>query len=486
MQTNTVYRLADRGGRYHLYEGVTCCEGNCTHVWHYAQALAYLFPEIERDGREMIDLEMSQSLDGQMAMRWTNKLFKNAPVDAVDGTSGTILRILREHRMSPDDQFLRRVWPDAKRALDWQIKAYDPDGDGILTGGQHNTLDAAWWGKIPWITSLHLAALEAAATLADEIGDRAYAERCRSLRAKGTARFNEVFFDAEKGYYVMQASTERPQSPGTYQGCHIDQVMGQGWASLMQLPRVLPEAETKRALQSIWDNNFTPNVGPFRERHPGGRWYSMPGEAGTFLTTFPKGGAEKALGKGVANHSAYMNETMTGFEWQLSGHMVGEGMLTEGLAVGKAIADRYQPHLRNSFNEIECGDHYARAMASYGTFLAVCGFRYHGPKGQLAFAPKIRPEAFKAPFTAAEGWGTLEQVRQGGEQSNRIQLQHGRLRLTQIELELPGASSRLTGVTLGSENIGTRITRDGNRVTITLADPQTLVEGTALELTFRS
>ena len=67
--------------------------------------------------------------------------------------------------------------------------------------------------------------------------------------------------------------------------------------------------------------------------------------------------------------------------------MIWEGMVTEGLAVTRAVHDRYHPSRRNPWNEVECGDHYARSMASYGVFLAACGFEYHGPKGHLGLRP---------------------------------------------------------------------------------------------------
>ena len=67
--------------------------------------------------------------------------------------------------------------------------------------------------------------------------------------------------------------------------------------------------------------------------------------------------------------------------------MIWEGMVQEGLAMTRAIHDRYHPSRRNPWNEVECGDHYARSMASYGVFLAACGYEYHGPKRHLAFAP---------------------------------------------------------------------------------------------------
>ena len=80
-------------------------------------------------------------------------------------------------------------------------------------------------------------------------------------------------------------------------------------------------------------------------------------------------------------------------------------MVQEGLAITAQIHDRYHASRRNPWNEVECGDHYARAMASYGVFLAACGFEYHGPKGHLGFAPRLTPEDFRAAFTTAGGLG---------------------------------------------------------------------------------
>jgi hypothetical protein len=51
--------------------------------------------------------------------------------------------------MSPDDAFLRRVWPQTKRAMQYLIHE-DGNADGILEGGQHCTLDAAWYGPVAW------------------------------------------------------------------------------------------------------------------------------------------------------------------------------------------------------------------------------------------------------------------------------------------------------------------------------------------------
>lgn len=125
---------------------------------------------------------------------------------------------------------------------------------------------------------------------------------------------------------------------------------------------------------------------------------------------------------------------MTGFEYQVAGHMLWEGMVMEGLAIARAIHDRYHPARRNPWNEVECGDHYARAMASYGVFLAACGYEYHGPRGHLGFAPRLSPGNFRAAFTSAEGWGQIGQTRSQGKQIDTVEVKWGKLRLRTLSL----------------------------------------------------
>jgi non-lysosomal glucosylceramidase len=169
---------------------------------------------------------------------------------------------------------------------------------------------------------------------------------------------------------------------------------------------------------------------------------------------------------------------MNGFEHQVAGHMIWEGMITEGLAIERAIHDRYHASKRNPWNEVECGDHYARSMASYGVFIAACGFEYHGPKGRLGFAPRLTPEKFKAPFTAAEGWGTISQSRNAGTQTDQIELKFGRLRLSNLAFELPqGTLLKTALVSIGSKYLPVNFVQTGQRVELKLAT-EVLLSGT--------
>ena len=432
-------------GRVWAWEGVECCEGTCTHVWNYAQAMARLFPELERTLREKVDYGLAFHDNGAIANRAE---FEQEA--ATDGQAGTIVRTWREHTMSADDAFLRRVWPQTRKAVQFLIDQ-DPARTGLLEGAQSNTLDATWHGPMGWISSLYGAALRAGEQMAIEMGDAVFAKTCGELAARGTKAMVERLFNGE--YFIHLPPNH--DHINTNRGCHIDQVLGQSWACQSGLPRVLPQRETAAALNALWKYNFAPDAGAYAVAHSvikGHRVYAAPGEAGLVMTTWPQGGDELAV-PGMANKhedfltwlgaGGYFDECMTGFEYQVAAHMIYEGepgseLVTHGLAIARAIHDRYAPAKRNPFNEIECGDHYARAMAAYGVFLAVCGYEYHGPLGRLGFAPRIRPENFQAAFTVAEGWGTFSQQAANGRQLAEIELKYGKLRLRTLSLGIVG------------------------------------------------
>ncbi len=253
----------------------------------------------------------------------------------------------------------------------------------------------------------------------------------------GSRNLVEQLFDGE--YFYNRVDPKRLDAINSGSGCEIDQVFGQSWAFQVHLPRILPPAQTRTALQSLWKYNFTPDAGRYRKIYKPGRWYAMAGEAGLLMCTFPRTGWDynNAHGTGGADWAAaYFNECMNGFEHQVAGHMIWEGIVQEGLAVERAIHDRYSASRRNPWNEIECGDHYSRSMASYGVFIAACGFEYHGPAGYLAFAPRLTPENFKAAFTSAEGWGSFAQQSNRSGFKSQITMKWGKLRLRSLAVSV--------------------------------------------------
>src|SRR5262249_33648039 len=132
---------------------------------------------------------------------------------AVDGQAGCILRVYREHEMSADQAILKRLWPRVKKSVGYLINQ-DADGGGLVEGAEHNTLDAQWYGRVPWLSSLYLAALAAGEAMAREMQDDAFSDQCRRLRDRGAASMVEQLWNPDFGYFVQQGDPSHSSAVG--------------------------------------------------------------------------------------------------------------------------------------------------------------------------------------------------------------------------------------------------------------------------------
>jgi hypothetical protein len=173
--------------------------------------------------------------------------------------------------------------------------------------------------------------------------------------------------------------------------CLVDQLVGQFLAHVCDLGHLTDSAHITATLRSIYRYNFQSLDGHFNNM----RSYAMAGETGVLMATYPRGHRPKWP-------FPYFNEVMTGFEYTAAVGMLYEGMRDEGLAIIAAIRARYDGRKRNPFNEAECGNHYARAMASWGAILALTGFHYSGVDAALALAPLSGPTF----WSTGDAWGT--------------------------------------------------------------------------------
>ena len=475
LATNTCYLFRD--GRFYGYEAVYHGHGTCNHVWGYVQAPG-LFPVLEQRLREMVDYQPGVGFEPESGrIRQRSEARKD---DAADGQSGCIFRSYLVHQMQTDNAFLQRVYPSVKKAMNYMANTYDADRDGILTGRQFNTLDAGWYGKITWISLHYGGALRATAEMADDMGDTVYAAQCRALADRGRDYIENKLFNGE--YFFHEADPEHPESPGVYNGLEYSQLLGQSWAYQVGLGQIIDPAKASTHLTSLWKYNFSTDVGPFREKYQNGRWYAMPGEGGIIACTWPYGGDE-ALKKGHQHFAGYLNECQPGYEWAATSLLMWHGMQDRALAHTRTMHERYNGAKRNPWNEVEWGDHYSRSMASYGVFVGVCGFEYHGPKGYMAFSPRITPDNFRAPFTSAAAWGTFTQKRGRTTQSEQLKVRWGHLTVQQLAFDLPaGKTAQKVQVTVNGQAVYNSFVMAKNRVMLSFTSPISIDQNQVMEV----
>ena len=473
LKTATVLRLEDGTlwGWEGLYEKKGSCEGTCTHVWNYAYAMPFLFPRLERSVREA-DYRYNHLGDGMMAFRTRLPIGRGEgrALPCVDGQMGGIIKTYREWKLSGDTEWLRGLWPDVKRALEYawveDSFSWDANRDGVLEGRQHHTLDVELFGPSAWLQGFYLAALKAGAEMADALGFPADAAVYRDLFRRGSAWTEENLFNG--AYYIHKVDlndkslTERFGVSEQYwneeageikyqigEGCEIDQLCAQWHAVLCGLGDIFDPAHRRIALKSLYRNNYKPSMRSFPNPW---RVFTLNDEAGTVMCDYPEGARKPII------PVPYCEECMSGFEYALGELMIAEGMEEEGMTLIRSIRARSDGKKRNPFNEIECGSNYARAMASWGLIPILSGFTFDLTRHEIGFAPRVSRDDFRSIWACGNAWGMVELNEKGG----RLSVTEGAIGLCRFGLP---AADRVR-----------RVLCDGKEIPFTVSGDAVLLE----------
>lgn len=460
LKSPTVLRLED--GTFYGFEGchddAGCCEGSCTHVWNYQQALPFLFPDLERSMREADFAENQSPETGGMAFRLAlpKGIGRYSARACADGHFGNVMKAFRDWKLSGDQDWLKKIWPNVKAAVEFawhpdNHDLWDPKKTGVLWGRQHHTLDMELYGPNSWLTGFYLGALSAAAKMADAVGDADAAADYLAVFERGYAWVDEKLFNGRWFFHEVDVSDREILAPflidnaqagiitgDVYQqywsdehgeikyqlgeGCAIDQVLAEWHARLYGLDTLFDEDKFASAVRKIFDNNFVERLGDIPNPC---RVFGQGDESGTLISSWPEGVKRPAI------PLPYAQETMHGFEYAFGCQLMMIGEIEKGTRVFAAVRDRYQGHNRNPWNEIECGSNYARSMASYAAVPVLSGFTFDAGAGQIGFAPKVEKDGkFQSLWSNGTAWGQVTIA--GGKLQLRVM--GGRLSLSQLSI----------------------------------------------------
>jgi non-lysosomal glucosylceramidase len=259
-------------------------------------------------------------------------------------------------------------------------------------------------------------------------------------------------------------------------GCLSDQLLGAWMATVLGLDVGWDSAHLRTTLQSIYRYNFRNS---FYDHPNTQRIYALNDEKGLLLCSWPKGGRP-------ALPFVYSDEVWTGIEFQVAAHMMYAGLVEEGLAIVKGIADRYDGQRRNPWNEIECGSHYARALASWSVLLALSGYQYSATEQRIGFSPLLNGEDFRCFFAAGSGWGAYSQQIQNASLAAQLDVHHGQVALRHLKLrnETGGVLTVKNLIGPGGKSIaGHALKTQGTDMMLEFADALIIPAGNSLRVT---
>jgi uncharacterized protein (DUF608 family) len=394
LKSPTVLRQTD--GKLWSFEGCGdnwgCCTGSCTHVWNYAQAVPHLFPKLERTLRG-VEFFASQDSAGHQTFRAALPIRPVATTfyAASDGQLGGIMKMYRDWRISGNTEWLKKMYPQVVKSMDYCIKTWDPRATGTLEEPHHNTFDIEFWGPDGMCTSFYLGALKAISEMGKYLGEDV--SKYNELFKKGRIAMETKLFDGE--YFIQKIMWKGLNAPDPeialndpknemppesrslllkegpkYQygtGCLSDGVLGTWIAAVCGLKDIVDSAKIASHLNAVYKYNFKKDLSD--HSNPQRPSYAMGKEGGLLVCSWPKGGA-------LSLPFPYSNEVWTGYEYDVASHLMMVGEVNKGLDIVRTARDRYDGRIRNPFDEYECGHWYARAMSSYALLQGLTGVRY--------------------------------------------------------------------------------------------------------------
>lgn len=310
--------------------------------------------------------------------------------------------------------------------INYIFENHDKDLLGVIYSEQPNTYDCTLYGINTFIGSLYLAALLTCEQITRLLNIAKLPKKFREIFISGKKILDLECWNGE--YYNQKYDKEQIKEHQYGIGCHSDQLIGQWWAFEIGFGYILPPEHVKKAINSIVKYNFKQALQGIKQD----RIFASETDSGLLNCTWPYG--DKPL-----IPIFYHNEIFTGIEYEVASLCIYTGKIHKALKILKAVRKRYDGSRRNPWNEVECGDHYVRAMSSWTLLNAITGVSYLNQSKQLKIGPRISFENIKFFFITNKSWGQVIERVADKEFICSISVFYGELEINSIFLNNLGA-----------------------------------------------
>lgn len=380
-----------------------CCPMNCTHVWNYEVTLSRLYPNLEISmlNNEYKRVSKKGNLSHRLIVPTYLPQIKDGRIggperSAMDGLFGCILKTYRMLLFTNDFEWFKRSYSRIRSMMKYIFDKCDPDGQGVIEGEQPNTYDISFYGRNLFIGALYLAALKAMEKMAGMVYDEEFKKKCTKRFNNGKKNYDDALWNGE--YWIQTYNEKKYKSSQYGTGCLSDQLFGQFWAYMLHLGSLLPDDKLETTLDSIMNYNFREDfVGIIQKP----RVFASEHDKGLLMCSWPEGGEPRVP-------FPYAHEVWTGVEYEVAALMIEHGKLDNALTILKAARGRYDGIYRNPWNEVECGDHYIRAMSSWRVFETALGYHWNGIEKQMNFLPRFVNDQMQAFYITDSSWGLIK------------------------------------------------------------------------------
>jgi len=394
----------DRKGRFGIWEGLGVCGLQTMDITFYGSfPIIQFFPELQKS--QMFLTVDNIEISGKIPHNFPGT-FACSDADhrnRIDLNPEFILLIWRDVVWTGDINYLRRMWPVIKDALEW-YKSVSRNGDLLPHNkGKDTSYDQfPFMGTSAYVGFLHAASLFAAAQLAAIMKEPETELKLNEDFSTVSIKLQEQLWTGNYFRLCFDSTTGVKN-----EGIMTDQILADWFIRQTTGQGILPDRQVKAVLNTILKECSTDY-------------------GGVLNCSWPKGDSIE-INRGVPDQA---RTPWTGVEFSFAAHLALMGMERPAVKIVKDIWERYEKKgLR--FIHIECGDHYYRALSAWAVYLALTGFSMNAIEKSVTF--KINKKAMTFLISTPAAWGSVKT--QSQTKIAEISIQRGTMVIKRINLK---------------------------------------------------